>query len=432
MAFPSWARWSAACTGGVLAAAAVVVLAQAPAPSPASGAQALYETNCSSCHGKTGHGDGPAADMLDPAPRDFTKGIYKFRTTASGSLPAGDDLIHTITNGLPGTSMLGWRGRLTDDQIGQIAVYLKTLSPRFASEQPTPVALSKPVPPSSASLAKGKKLYSDLACSACHGDVGTTENSVATVLKDDWGKDLRAADLTQPWAFRGGSTPEAIYTRLKTGINGTPMPSFSDTAKDPDLWDVANYVATLGRQPVWKMSADEVKAQYEREKRLAAANPAERGRYMVQTMGCAHCHTPIDGEGRALPGLTLAGGTKLRLVVWGDVVAPNLTPDNETGIGRYSDDDLKRAITRGIKHDDTRMLPFPMGWPGFASMTPEDLDAVIKYLRSLPPVSNRIPPPVRLNVFAYLGAKFQMLILGRDYPMVFYPGNAGSAGTPKS
>jgi mono/diheme cytochrome c family protein len=218
--------------------------------------------------------------------------------------------------------------------------------------------------------------------------------------------------------------------RLKSGIDGTPMPSFADTAKDADLWDVSNYVASLARRPVWEMSADELKAHYAQQAEQDAASPVERGRSLVATMACGHCHTPVDREGRALPGLTLAGGLKMRLVVWGDVVTPNLTSDNETGLGRFGDDDIKRAFTRGIKHDGSRMLPFPMGWAAYAHLTPQDQDAIVAYLRSVPPVRNAIPPPARLGFFAYMSAKFQMLLGGRDFPIVAFPGNAGSAGDP--
>jgi hypothetical protein len=75
------------------------------------------------------------------------------------------------------------------------------------------------------------------------------------------------------------------------------------------------------------------------------------------------------------------------------------------------------------------MLPFPMGWPAFASLTAPDQNAIVAYLRTLPPVSNVIPPPVRPNIATYLATKFQMLILGREYPLVIFAGNAGSAGS---
>jgi mono/diheme cytochrome c family protein len=429
--FPSSARWFAACALVAVVATLAIGVAQTPPATSATSATdiaSVYNSNCASCHGKDGRGDGPAAGLVNPAPRDFTKGIYKFRSTASGSLPTDDDLVRVISVGLPGTSMPAWKTRLTSAQIGGLASLVKTFSPRFTKEAPALIKMAPPVVASADSINKGRKAYADLACGACHGDGGIVPAAGAPVLKDDWGHDIKAADLTQPWMFRGGAAAADIYTRVKTGINGTPMMAFADTAKDADLWNLANYVASLGRTPTWRMNAEQLKAQYDREGKEAAANPAGRGRYLVGTLNCGHCHSPVDADDRELPGLTLAGGQKFRLAVWGDVVSANLTSDNETGIGRLSDDDLKRAFTRGIKRDETRMLPFPMGWPAFASLSEADQNAIVAYLRTIPPVTNTIPAPVRPNIATYLGTKFQMLILGRDYPLVIFSGNAGSAG----
>ena len=74
------------------------------------------------------------------------------------------------------------------------------------------------------------------------------------------------------------------------------------------------------------------------------------------------------------------------------------------------------------------MLPYPMPWPNYAHMSSGDLDALIAFLRSLAPVSNRIPPPEAPNLVAYLWGKFKVLILGDDAPVFIYPGNAGVAG----
>jgi mono/diheme cytochrome c family protein len=427
--FPRGASWFAACAFVAAAATVAIGLGQAPPAISARDITSVYDANCATCHGQDGRGDGPAAGLLRPTPRDFTRGIYKFRSTVSGSLPTDDDLIRVISAGLPGTSMPAFKTRLTAAQIGGLASYVKTFSPRFASERPTPTTMTEPVAASAESREKGRKLYAALACGTCHGDAGIPTGAGAAGLKDDWGHDITAADLTQPWSFRGGSTAADIFLRIKTGISGTPMPAFADAAKDADLWNLANYVTSLGRQPTWTMNADQLKSQYERERKAAEANPVARGRYLVSTLGCAHCHSPVDADGRELPGLTFAGGQKFRLAVWGDVVSANLTSDNQTGIGRISDDDLKRAFTRGIKRDETRMLPFPMGWPAFASLTAPDQNAIVAYLRTLPPVSNVIPPPVRPNIATYLATKFQMLILGREYPLVIFAGNAGSAGS---
>ena len=423
-------RWVGLCVIGLLLAAVAAGIAQSPAEAPATDIKQLYEKSCASCHGSDGKGNGPASDALNPKPRDFTRGTYKFRSTVTGSLPSDDDLYRSIAHGLPGTSMLAWQGLLSDEQIRALAGYVKQFSPRFATERPTPVAATPAVPSSPASIDKGRTAYDALACNACHGDGGAGVDAAALGLKDDWGHDVHPPNLAEPWSFRGGRTAADVYMRLRSGIDGTPMPSFADTAKDADLWDVSNYVASLARKPVWEMTVDELKAHYARQAEQDAASPVQRGRSLVATMACGHCHTPVDRDARALPGLTLAGGLKMRLVVWGDVVTPNLTSDNETGLGRYGDDDIKRAFTRGIKHDGSRMLPFPMGWPAYAHLTPQDQDAIVAYLRTVPPVRNAIPPPARLGFFAYMSAKFQMLLAGKDFPIIAFPGNAGSAGDP--
>jgi hypothetical protein len=71
-----------------------------------------------------------------------------------------------------------------------------------------------------------------------------------------------------------------------------------------------------------------------------------------------------------------------------------------------------------------------MDWPSFATMSPSDLDAIVAYLRTLPPVRNRIPPIERTVLPAYLWDKFKLLMLGDDPPSYFFDGNAGiTSGT---
>jgi hypothetical protein len=79
------------------------------------------------------------------------------------------------------------------------------------------------------------------------------------------------------------------------------------------------------------------------------------------------------------------------------------------------------------------MLPYPMPWPAFAGLRETDLNAVIAYLRSLPPVYNKIPDPKSPDIFSYLWGKFEMLILKKSIPLHAYPGNAGTTqGNPIS
>ena len=119
---------------------------------------------------------------------------------------------------------------------------------------------------------------------------------------------------------------------------GTPMPSFVDAANDKEMWDLANYVVSLGRKPVWSMTAQEVADFYARQEAEAKANPVKRGEYLVNTLGCVLCHSPVDQERRMLPGMRLAGGVLFRIEPFGDFPTGNLTSDKETGLGNWTDD----------------------------------------------------------------------------------------------
>ncbi len=389
--------------------------------------RAVYDAHCVECHGQAGHGDGPAAMFLTPRPRDFTTGRYKIRTTETGSPPADEDLIGSVRRGLYGTAMPAWDRILSDVEIADVAQYVKSLSPQFA-QPPKPVTIGAGVPSSPTSVARGQQAYDKLQCGKCHGTDGRGTGAVTTSFEDDWRQPLRAADLTEPWTFHGGATSRDIYLRFRTGMMGTPMPSFADAASEHEMWDLANYVVSLGRKPVWSMTADEITQLYARQDAEAKNNPVKRGKYLVDTHLCSICHSPIDDHGRLLPGLYMAGGQVLHIVPWGKFPTANLTSDPETGIGKFTDQQLKQSITRGVMHDGSRMLPFPMDWGAFSAMTPDDLNAMVAYLRTIPAVKNRVPPPTRPWLPVYLWGKFQMLILQKDPPIVIFSGNAGSTG----
>src|SRR3990172_8131223 len=133
-------------------------ITRASPPAQAADGKAIYTQRCEVCHGAEGNGNGPAATNLDPKPRDFRRGWYKIRTTASGQLPTDDDLVRVIGNGMPGTSMPAWKGVLSDDEIRAVAVYLKTFSRRFEREQPQPLAAGSKVAASPESVARGREI----------------------------------------------------------------------------------------------------------------------------------------------------------------------------------------------------------------------------------------------------------------------------------
>ena len=422
----------------VLAATALVEVALARLMAqPAGGAAAIeeriqrgkttFEKRCVECHGESGRGDGPAAPHLSPAPPDFTTGNYKIRSTESGSIPADEDLMRSVRQGLYGSAMPAWDTLLAGDEIADVVEYVKAFSPRFKTESPQIVALAAQVVSAPRSVSHGRDVYETLQCGKCHGTDGRGTGAVATAFTDDRNRPLLASDLTEPWTFHGGSTSRDIYMRFRTGMSGTPMPSFKDAAGELDMWDLANYVVSLGRKPVWSMTAQEATELFAQQDAAAAADPIARGHHLVDSLGCPQCHSPFDENKHMWPGMRLAGGLLIRIEPFGDYPTGNLTSDKETGLGNWTDDQIKQVITRGVLRDGTRLLPYPMDYASYSTLRPEDLSAIVAYLRTVPPVSNKVPKPARRFLPAYLWGKFRMLILGNDPPIVFFPGNAGSA-----
>lgn len=124
----------------------------------------------------------------------------------------------------------------------------------------------------------------------------------------------------------------------------------------------------------------------------AKSDLVKRGDYLVNTvLTCGNCHTPKGPNGDIMD-KAFSGGLS-----WDEppfkVTAPNITPDKETGIGKYSDADLKKVLRKGIKPNGTPVaMIMPSGF--YEIMTDRDLDAVVAYLRTLKPIKNTVPDPV--------------------------------------
>lgn len=246
--------------------------------------KAVYERLCAFCHGPEGAGDGPAAQYLNPAPRDFTMGLYKWKSTPFDEYaPTDADLQRMISgmrshdsvegwDGMNNTSMPGWSDLLGKEEIGQIAAYLKTLAGYEQAGKAT-IELTGKVKPDDKSIERGRLLFKD-RCSECHGELG--RGNATKKLKDDWGGRTWPRDLTQGWTFRAGATPEDIYTRVTVGIPGTQMPSFADPASNKVMteaqrWDVANYAALLN-EPKRKPAVNNILKAARSEKRIEGPN----------------------------------------------------------------------------------------------------------------------------------------------------------------
>ena len=204
----------------------------------------VFEAHCSGCHGLKGDGAGPAATFLWPLPRDFTAGVFKFRTTPSGVLPTDGDLVRTITRGVRWTAMPTWHEVSEKERLAVVA-YLKTLSKRWKDDAPEAALVIPPAPRATPQLlADGKILYARAKCAECHGETGKGDGPAAATLKDDFDRPIRPADFTRG-ELKGGATVVDIYRTMTTGLDGTPMPSFTDTLSDAERWAISYYVLSL-------------------------------------------------------------------------------------------------------------------------------------------------------------------------------------------
>jgi DMSO reductase family type II enzyme heme b subunit len=180
-----------------------------------------------------------------PAPRDFTKGLYKIRTTAN-KVPTDQDLFRVISEGMPGTSMPPWAVLPERDRHNLVA-YIKTFAADAFKEAPKKLELPKDVSSSEASIKRGKEMYEAIECHKCHGTEGRADGPSRPELKDEWGHPIAPANLTKRWNFRGGHSRTDIATRIANGVLGTPMPAFLDAVEKPeDIWHLTNFIMSLG------------------------------------------------------------------------------------------------------------------------------------------------------------------------------------------
>jgi mono/diheme cytochrome c family protein len=123
-----------------------------------------------------------------------------------------------------------------------------------------------------------------------------------------------------------------------------------------------------------------------------AETPVERGSYLVNTiMTCANCHSP-KGPPAAVAGKDFSGGLTFDEPPF-KVTASNITPDKETGIGAWSDADIKKLLLTGVRPNGVRVAEV-MPTSFYPILTPGDLNAIVAYLRTLKPVRNKVPDPI--------------------------------------
>jgi len=174
----------------------------------------------------------------------------------------------------------------------------------------------------------------------------------------------------------------------------------------------------------------------EEKKEMTNEEMVERGEYLVTLGGCNDCHTPkvytemgpMEDTTRLLSGhpadallppidtimiqpgkWVLGHGTHFSVWVgpWGISYAANLTPDGSTGIGNWTEELFIKALRTGKHMGTGRPILPPMPWFNYAKATDEDLKAIFAYLKSLPPISNKIPDPVPPNMLSSMSKKMK-------------------------
>jgi mono/diheme cytochrome c family protein len=247
-------------------------------------------------------------------------------------------------------------------------------------------------------------MHSIVACGNCHtpqgpdGPLPGMELAGGLVIEDE-AFTVHTPNITpDPETGIGSWTDQQIITAIREGrrpdgrIIGPPMPiGLYRNMSDSDVQAIVAYLRQLPpvRNEVppseyhiplpasWGPPVGSVAE-------VAQGDPIAWGAYLAGPLGhCIECHTPlVDGQPDYAQ---LGAGGNPFYGPWDVSVSRNLTPDPESGLGDWTDDQIKRAITRGIRADGSPLRP-PMGFPYYANITETDLNALVAYLRSLAPV----------------------------------------------
>jgi mono/diheme cytochrome c family protein/plastocyanin len=203
----------------------------------------LYRQHCATCHGEAGDGAGESVPFLHDRPRNFTRGEFKFRSTRSGDLPTIEDLVRTLTVGIPGTEMPSFRRVLPPRDRAILARYVMSYSDRFARGPGVSIPIPEAPPSTPALIAQGQKTWVRLKCAQCHGQGGEADG-VSKQMVDDFGHAITAPDLTRG-IYKSGPEPKDLYRTLVTGLSGTPMPAFAELLGPDQLWALVHYLRSL-------------------------------------------------------------------------------------------------------------------------------------------------------------------------------------------
>jgi mono/diheme cytochrome c family protein len=290
------------------------------------------------------------------------------------------------------------------------------LSPK---SRPAPT-LSAPATPEA--VERGRYLVHHVAaCVGCHSPVQTTvpgEPPVEGKLGSgrDFGDSggpvhIRASNLTSDKETGIGAWSDGEIARaIREGVSRDgstlfpqmPYQTYRETLSDGEVLDIIAYLRTL---PPIKNTPGRTSVKFPISMFIRGVpqpleappppppSPSDkmaRGKWLLKSSSCNDCHDTVDNKMEKVPNKTLAGGFKFPLPDnKGFAIASNITSDQATGIGSYSEEDLRRVFDEG-KGKDGRSL-FVMPWSYYKGMTKEDKDALITALRAVPPVQNAVP-----------------------------------------
>ncbi|MBI4082501.1 MAG: c-type cytochrome [Candidatus Lambdaproteobacteria bacterium] len=215
----------------------------------------IYNAACATCHGIHGDGRGPGARGFAQRPADFTRGVYKLRSTSSetpsADLPTDADLERTIREGMPSTEMIPFRNLLTPASIRAVVQYIKTFSKRFEETDPPAIEAKvvtlpqvRPFPPSAESVAAGREVYTARSCADCHGERG--EGNADEV--DTWGFRVRLVAF-QNGVFKSGTSDQDLFRTIATGARGTNMEAYHGQLTEQEVWQVVDFIRSLAERP---------------------------------------------------------------------------------------------------------------------------------------------------------------------------------------
>jgi mono/diheme cytochrome c family protein len=245
-----------------------------------------------------------------------------------------------------------------------------------------------------------------MTCHNCHTPMTPTGPDFSRALSggpqvfDEPAFTVRGANITPDQETGIGKWSDADLKRaLRKGVgpNGVAlapiMPTgFYEILTDRDVDAIVAYIRSVKpvknevQGPVYKTAIERVVFPGA-EKPMAEsdmADPVKRGFYLATAAHCMECHTPaVNGRHDFAKSLG-KGGTEFK-GPWGVSVSRNISSHKEKGIGAWSDDEIKRAITQGVHRDGSKLRP-PMGFAYYAQMTQQDLNAIVAYLRTVPPV----------------------------------------------